>query len=234
MDKKQTALAASHPNNLFKKLTLQSFTLPTILKDDLCKLCVYSPGRDPSFFKEKIVKKTATFIFLASSLFCLSPMAEEYGDMNNSSSQSKQNSFSDTNMPQSDTPSNKEADNGASAYAPVTDTKNTDKDKPTTEAQKPIPNYSIKIASPSNEETFQNIEGSISVSVIVTPALEEKDKVVILLDGKEIGEPLHSTSFALPALERGEHHLQAKVIQEEGKGAESDTITILKLQPRAQ
>lgn len=93
-------------------------------------------------------------------------------------------------------------------------------------APKPIPQYSIKITSPKPDETFQNEAQSITVTVAVTPELEPEDKVVAYVDGSTVGEPIHSTSIALPWLERGSHTLQAKIIQPKGRGAETETITI--------
>lgn len=91
---------------------------------------------------------------------------------------------------------------------------------------KPIPQYSIKLISPKPDETFQNEAQSITITVAVTPELEPEDKVVAYVDGSVVGEPIHSTSIALPWLERGSHTLQAKIIQPKGRGAETDTITI--------
>jgi len=91
---------------------------------------------------------------------------------------------------------------------------------------KPIPQYTIKITSPQPEETFQNEAQSITVTVAITPELEPDDKVVIYVDGNPAGEPIHSTSISIPWLERGEHTLQAKIIQPKGRGATTDTITI--------
>ncbi|HEV2523860.1 MAG TPA: hypothetical protein VGU44_01850 [Gammaproteobacteria bacterium] len=91
---------------------------------------------------------------------------------------------------------------------------------------KPIPQYVIKITSPQPEETFQNSAQSITITVVVTPELDPEDKVVALVDGIAVGEPIHSTDIALPWLARGSHTLQVKVIQPKGRGAATDVITI--------
>ena len=102
---------------------------------------------------------------------------------------------------------------------------------------KPIPQYTIKIISPKPDETFQNSAQSITITVTVTPELEPEDKIIAFVDGNAVGEPIHSTSIALPWLERGSHTLQAKIIQPKGRGAATDVITIFqqrtsKLLPR--
>ncbi|HXH54992.1 MAG TPA: hypothetical protein VNK03_04535 [Gammaproteobacteria bacterium] len=116
-----------------------------------------------------------------------------------------------------------------------------DKIMPTTPstiaAPKPIPQYTIKITSPKPDETFQNSAQSITITVAVTPELKPEDKVVAFVDGNAVDEPIHSTSIALPWLERGSHTLQAKIIQPKGRGAATDVITIFqqrtsKLLPR--
>lgn len=93
-------------------------------------------------------------------------------------------------------------------------------------APKPIPQYSITIVSPKPEETFQNEAQSITLTVAITPELEPEDRVVAYVDGSAVNDPIHSSTIALPWLERGSHTLQAKIIQQKGRGAESETITI--------
>ncbi len=100
----------------------------------------------------------------------------------------------------------------------LTDTKNA--------PPKPIPQYTIKIASPAPEQTFQNEAQSINVSVNVTPALEQEDLIALYVDGTASGDPGSSATITTPWLERGSHTLQAKIIQPKGKGAESEVITI--------
>ena len=95
----------------------------------------------------------------------------------------------------------------------------------TSDQSKAAPQYTIEIASPLNGETFQNSTDTITVSVTITPALEEEDNVAIVVDGAQ-SAPAHSTSVSIPRLERGSHTLQAKVIQPKGSGASSALITV--------
>ncbi len=100
---------------------------------------------------------------------------------------------------------------------------------PTSTAAKkpePIPHYTIEITSPTNEQTFQSNTISIPVSVMVTPELKKGDQVVLFIDGMQFSEPGDSTTFNTHRLDRGQHTLQAKVIQKNGPGAESPLVTI--------
>ena len=72
----------------------------------------------------------------------------------------------------------------------------------------------LEITSPQPDQTFQAAEGPVSVQVSVTPALQPGDKVVILLDGKEVAS---GTSAALANVERGTHTVTAEVRNAGGK-----------------
>lgn len=74
---------------------------------------------------------------------------------------------------------------------------------------------SIQIVSPVAEETLWNIEGVLSVSVALTPALQPGHQVRAYLNG-EI-QPVSGTSFQLQEVWRGSHNLQVEVVDETGK-----------------
>jgi hypothetical protein len=115
---------------------------------------------------------------------------------------------------------------GLSYTVTLADDKNTPTTSSTITIPVPIPQYSIKIVSPKPDETFQNEAQSITVTVEITPKLETEDRVVVYVDDSPAGAPVHSTDVLLPWLERGSHTLQAKLIQTNGPGASTDTITI--------
>ena len=98
----------------------------------------------------------------------------------------------------------------------------------TTPAQdlKKIPEYTIVISNPADQQTITTAADTVDVSVTVTPDLAEKDTVTIHVDGTQALEPIHATTLTIPRLDPGTHTLQAKVIQPDGKGAESATITV--------
>jgi hypothetical protein len=74
---------------------------------------------------------------------------------------------------------------------------------------------SIDIASPSAEETLWNIEGSLSVTVALTPTLRPGHQVRVYFDGTP--QMVSGTNFQLQEVYRGVHNLQAEVIDETGK-----------------
>ena len=96
------------------------------------------------------------------------------------------------------------------------------------------------ITSPENDETIRENNGDVNVDIKIKPQLRTKikHKIVLLLDGKPVGEPGSATSFALHGIERGQHSLSAKVIDKKGETIKtSGSVTVhLKrfssLQPR--
>jgi len=74
---------------------------------------------------------------------------------------------------------------------------------------------SISIAAPGAEETLWNIEGSLSVSVSVNPALQSGHQLRAYFDGKP--RTVGGTSFTIDEVFRGVHNLQVEVIDETGK-----------------
>jgi len=84
------------------------------------------------------------------------------------------------------------------------------------EAPAPTVGYeSIEFASPSAEETLWNIEGTLNVTVALTPGLRPGHQVRIYFDGTP--QMVSGASFQLQEVYRGVHNLQAEVIDETGK-----------------
>lgn len=50
--------------------------------------------------------------------------------------------------------------------------------------------------------------------------------IVLYIDGMQFGDPSESTTINTHRLDRGMHTLQAKIIQKNGPGAESQIVTI--------
>lgn len=67
------------------------------------------------------------------------------------------------------------------------------------------------IASPVDQQTIQN-QPTISVSIKLTPALQEGDKIQVFLDGRPWGAANATTSFQFPQPDRGIHTISAKLI----------------------
>ena len=83
-------------------------------------------------------------------------------------------------------------------------------------AEEPQTGYtSIEIISPGAEETLWNIEGVLSVSVALQPALQEGHQVRAYFDGQM--QPVSGTSFQLQEVWRGVHNIQVEVVDSTGR-----------------
>ncbi len=98
---------------------------------------------------------------------------------------------------------------------PATQPATTSADDDTASAAAPDSYESIDIVSPAAEETLWNIEGSLSVSVQVTPELKPGHQVRVYFDGTP--QIVSGANFQLQEVYRGVHNLQAEVIDETGK-----------------
>lgn len=74
---------------------------------------------------------------------------------------------------------------------------------------------SLDIVSPGAEQTLWNIEGTLNVTLALTPALQPGHQVRVYFDGTP--QIVNTTSFQLDEVWRGVHNLQAEVIDETGK-----------------
>ena len=85
----------------------------------------------------------------------------------------------------------------------------------------------IKIVAPLQNDTVHNNEGIMRVDVAVDPPLDQQSgrAVRILLDGKTAAPEFPASSFTLEGVERGEHWLQAVLVDAQGQALQvSDTI----------
>lgn len=74
---------------------------------------------------------------------------------------------------------------------------------------------SLTVASPAAEQTLWNIEGVLNVSLSLTPALQSGHRVRVYFDGTP--QMVTGTSFRIEGVYRGQHNLQAEVIDQSGK-----------------
>jgi hypothetical protein len=80
-------------------------------------------------------------------------------------------------------------------------------------AATPSSNYqNIIITQPTNEATIQYDEGKVCIKVNIAPALKTGDKLVLFLDGRSVREQQQNIPFCIYQVERGEHHLLAKIM----------------------
>ncbi len=85
------------------------------------------------------------------------------------------------------------------------------------DAAQPAPPFryeSLEVASPGAEETLWNIEGTLSVTLALTPALRPGHQIRVYFDGNP--RIVNGTTFQLDEVWRGVHNLQAEVLDETG------------------
>lgn len=82
-------------------------------------------------------------------------------------------------------------------------------------ADQPFSYQSLSIAAPASDQTLWNIEGVLSVSLSLQPALQSGHRLRVYFDGTP--RMVSGTSFQLEEVFRGTHNLQAEVIDQTGK-----------------
>jgi hypothetical protein len=86
-----------------------------------------------------------------------------------------------------------------------------------TPAQAPVTRYSeFRILSPEPEETLRNIEGEIVLQLATTPPLNGGHRIDVIVDGSRRNLNVSSQSVRLPEIYRGEHTVQAVIIDAAG------------------
>lgn len=93
------------------------------------------------------------------------------------------------------------------------------------EEDKP-PYDSFKIAYPSSGEEIRSNDGTLSISLELSPALAEEDYIFIYVNGKKLIENSKSLSIDLSNLDRGSHSMFAVVRNDKGHVLlNSNTVT---------
>ena len=83
------------------------------------------------------------------------------------------------------------------------------------ETDEPFRYDSFSVASPGAEETLWNIEGVLNVSLALSPGLQSGHQIRVYFDGQP--RMVSGTSFQIEEVWRGEHNIQAEVIDSTGK-----------------
>lgn len=105
---------------------------------------------------------------------------------------------------------------------------------PPTPATPPAPPYSrLAIVAPEAEQTFQNGETNVSVSLVIEPALRPGHRVVILLDGSETASG-GGSRYSLSGIERGSHVLIAEVRDGRGRVLERSAPVTFHMRQHSQ
>jgi hypothetical protein len=89
------------------------------------------------------------------------------------------------------------------------------------------------IIQPTNEETIRNNDGSVNVIVTIKPMLKQGDKLQMVYDGKDMGDPQTSPAFAISGIYRGAHTVAVKLIASDGNVIKTtDTVKFFMHRPR--
>ncbi len=80
----------------------------------------------------------------------------------------------------------------------------------------PMPNYALRVASPRDDETVINNEGTVAIAVNVQPPLRKTELVIITFDGQPIGPASSSTTATMTFVDRGSHVVGASVVDAGG------------------
>ena len=84
----------------------------------------------------------------------------------------------------------------------------------------------VRIIQPEDQGTVRDNQGHVDARVALEPNLREGHAVQFVLDGEPRGAPARSTSQRLTEVHRGEHRLQARVVDGAGNTlAESEPVT---------
>jgi hypothetical protein len=79
--------------------------------------------------------------------------------------------------------------------------------------------YEVDIVSPTDQQTVFSDSGDFSVQTMVVPDLAMGDRLEFLVDGEPVAPPSPILEFPLYGIPRGEHVLQARVIDSSGNVA---------------
>ncbi len=74
---------------------------------------------------------------------------------------------------------------------------------------------SFEVSAPGAEETLWNIEGNLSVSLALSPALKPGHRVRVYFDDRE-PRMVSGMSFTIQEVHRGVHTIQAEIIDDTG------------------
>ncbi len=93
----------------------------------------------------------------------------------------------------------------------------------------PTTAYTLSISSPQSEQTIRDNEGRITVQNQLSPALNDKDPLQLMLyvDGNRFGCNTASLSCVAMNVARGAHQLRTELVSQSGKIlASSESITV--------
>lgn len=75
----------------------------------------------------------------------------------------------------------------------------------------------VQVVTPSQDETFRGAQRAVPIAVMVTPPLQEGQRLIYLVDGKPASMPTTDTSFALSGVDRGSHSVVVSLVDAAGQ-----------------
>jgi len=103
-------------------------------------------------------------------------------------------------------------------------------DKPTQNG-KPVGLAQLDVVTPAHDETFHSGERTVPVAVMVTPPLDEDQRLIYLLDGTPQSTPTSDTSFAFTSVERGSHTASVMLVDLAGNEIATSTSVTFHVKP---
>jgi hypothetical protein len=95
-----------------------------------------------------------------------------------------------------------------------------------------VPNYTVSIVSPSQNEAIRANAGNITISSTITPALdtERADKLVFSLDDQLKSAAQDANSYTFTNVDRGSHIAVVSVVDKTGKVIKASKSILFHLQ----
>jgi hypothetical protein len=93
--------------------------------------------------------------------------------------------------------------------------------------------YRLSVVAPKANQTFIKPNDTIEIGAVTQPQLANGDRVVILFNGKPLGEG-NSAAVPTESLDRGEHRVVVQVVSGAGRVMTSEERVVYVQQPTAQ
>ena len=87
--------------------------------------------------------------------------------------------------------------------------------------------YDVDIMSPTDQETVFSDSADLSVRTTVVPDLAMGDRLELLVDGTPAAPPSAMLEFPLYSISRGEHVLQARIVDSTGNLASTSPPSVI-------
>lgn len=85
--------------------------------------------------------------------------------------------------------------------------------------------YTLLVTEPANESAIRNNAGNISLSISISPGLQENHQGELLMNGTKIRNLSGSGTIELLNLDRGTHAFSVQVVDKRGKVVETGPAT---------